>query len=200
MMRKLIDIVEDAGAGLRRFHHSPKKLAQRLGAGDYDVGVSRKPDGFWWAFGSTWKDFLDGGGFAHKKLGRHRYAVDLGAANARVLALRDWQDILDFTVRFGTTYADGPEKFHRQRPGTRDRYDPEQDEHLRTINVCMVPAIDWRKAREEFDGIEIPGFRKGDPSRPRVEWLDTDWDVPSGCAWNVGAIRQAPAPLPKEGA
>ena len=50
--------------------------------------------------------------------------------------------------------------------------------------------MDWAAvARAGYDGVEIRlpmGHERGD--RPYMEWLDRDWDLVSGCAWNCERI------------
>lgn len=78
--------------------------------------------------------------------------------------------------------------------GDRQTYDPAQDAYLSKTNAsARVPMIDWIAVEADCDGLEIaPSLFRC--QRPSIDWLDIDWDVPSGCVWRVADVS-ATGPL-----
>ncbi|MFG6080533.1 hypothetical protein ACEUZ9_001137 [Paracoccus litorisediminis] len=50
--------------------------------------------------------------------------------------------------------------------------------------------MNWPAVALEWDGIEIllPMGREAG-NRTKIEWLDIDWAMTSGCAWRVSGIE-----------
>lgn len=180
-------------ADIIRIHTSRTKIRKFEDTTYILQGIGRKPNGFWWADRDTWQKFTQINAGLIKGLPRNKgkkfeyysYQVEIDRNECRLLQLTTWDAILEFTVHYGATLAPYGQFFWQIDPS---QYDPDQDDMLKKNNVCRVPAIRWSKVMQDYDAIEIPNYQKNDPSRPRVEWLDIDWDVPSGCAWRLKGI------------
>lgn len=176
-----------------RVHSSTKEILLDSGLQDrrhtMSNGLWRKPTGFWWSFGSMWPDLVTSGRSKAAKtrgVGGFHYVVEI-ADTTRILRLASWEQLLDFTETYGSPMPWG-RGFHWQTKDSRDSYDASQDDVLISGGHCRVPLIDWTSVEREWDGIELEP-ELFSVSRPRMEWLDIDWDVPSGCAWRVHDLR-----------
>jgi hypothetical protein len=152
------------------------------------AAFNRKPQGLWWAEEYTWVDLLGDGaapGLNGRQAGAYNYQVDL-KPGFRLLQLTDVEALLDFSREYGQPMPHAQEGFFWQRPGTRDRYDPGQDPKMPERARAFL--IDWPAVARRWDGIEIPDLLDDTP-RPRIDWLDTDWGVGSGCAWRTERLE-----------
>jgi hypothetical protein len=150
-----------------RLHHS-SKLVGLLHDVQQSEPQTRKPRGLWWGLGTGWLDHVA----AHpvdRSLRRfqRRPCVQevLLRPGANILRLSNVDEIAAFTATFGR-----PVPFTERAQAPRDR------------------CIAWSEVARGFDGIEIVDLCIG--RRPRLEWLDVDWCVPSGCVWNATAISE----------
>lgn len=173
-----------------RLHNSPRPVAAVRGAIGQPVG--RKPAGFWWADGSAWTDFVERTAPDRRKVGGFDYVVEL-TEDARIAQLEGWQDIVGFTEAYA---APVNERGFFWLTGDRNSYEVARDPDVERKGHCRVGQIDWRKVAEDYDGIEVVGYAPGAMAfegrpgvRPRVEWLDIDWAVSSGCVWRPEAVR-----------
>jgi hypothetical protein len=168
-----------------RIHHAIHPI-DHLQSRIYSQKPGRKPNGFWWSIDKAWASFVRDRQPKGKILGAFTYRITL-PPNLQILKLTDWQSLLDFTIRFGTTPA--PNGAFFWQTGDISKYDPNQDKYLHTPRKhCRVTMIDWTAVAAEYDGIELPEYTKDDTSRPRIDWLDIDWDVPSGCVWRTAGV------------
>lgn len=157
----------------------------------------RKPCGLWWAEADAWSDLIRAGQLRSVKglqVGPHDYEV-LPEKDFRLLTLSSFDDVMDISRRFAQPMPHAERGFFWQS-GDRQRYDPDQDEDLQRHGRSRAFLMDWTAVSREWDGIEIAmpvGGMRG--NRPFVEWLDTDWDIPSGCAWRTEdlEVRLLPA-------
>jgi hypothetical protein len=148
----------------------------------------RKPHGLWWSQADVWKDLVLEGrsaGLGGRQVGAHDYEVHL-QPEFRLLVLESLDDLMDFSCQYGQPMPHAAEGFFWQKPGTRDRYDPKQDPAMPERARAFL--IDWPEVSRQWDGIEIPDLLL-DRDRPRIDWLDTDWGVASGCAWHTKALE-----------
>lgn len=131
----------------------------------------RKPNGLWWAFGTDWHDYASNKKPRGAYVNGPGYAVEI-LAGAKILTLGSVQDIDDFTIKYGRPHA-------YARPGApADR------------------CIDWASVAQNYDGIEISALLRD--QRDRLEWLDIDWSVASGCAWRPDScVRLTPMTAPE---
>ncbi len=177
-----------------RIHNSAKIIDGLKDAAQ--EGFKRKPRGLWWADEDTWVDLLVEGaapGLNGRQAGAYSYQVDL-KPGFRLLQMTDAEALLDFSRMYGQPMPHARKGFFWQRPGTRDRYDPDQDPKM--PGRARAFLIDWPEVARRWDGIEIPDLLS-ETSRPRMDWLDTDWGVGSGCAWRteyleISLIEPAP--------
>lgn len=149
----------------------------------------RKPVGLWWGFDQGWHELVGQGrtrAAQGRALGAHDYEVHLGAG-FNMLSLTSAEDVLEFSRRFGQPMPHAADGFFWQRPGTRDRYDPDQDPEMPRRARAFL--IDWPEVARTWDGIEITCLGRDRGTRPEVEWLDIDWDIPSGCAWRTDHLE-----------
>ena len=179
-----------------RIHNTHRPMGQLPDA--RPPAFLRKPTGLWWSEGTAWRDLLIstplGQGHTGRKPGAHDYEVILGD-RFRLLQLESWDQIRDFSVAYGQPMPHAANGFFWQT-GDQRRYDPAQDSELPRRSRCFL--IDWPAVTREWDGIEIVNYGAGKATRPRVEWLDIDWAISSGCAWrtkHVEVREVAPAPL-----
>ncbi len=177
------EILRESGSVPYRVHSSKKPIIINHKM-RYLQQYGRKPNGFWWSDTNSWDDFIITKKPKGKQLENYRYHVHIDR-RCHLIQLIDWASILNFTVRYGITLASQGQFFWQN--GDQTKYDPAQDEFLSKNNCCRVSAIDWQRVAQNYDGIEIPTYSKHD-DRPYVEWLDIDWDVPSGCAWNLNGV------------
>lgn len=184
-MRGLMAIVESADAERIRIHNAVRSLTSFARSRTYPQQNGRKPNGFWWAFDQDWHAYVQAEKPKGKKIGPSNYRVEIDPAICHLIRLITWDDILAFTIEFGTTPAPG-HRFYWQS-GDQLHYDPAQDDQLIKLNICRVNQIAWAKVAEQYDGIELPYYNRAD--RPYVEWLDIDWSVASGCAWKLDGMR-----------
>lgn len=172
-----------------RIHNTIKPIA-----GLHDVeqkSFERKPRGLWWAEDDHWRALVADGsapGLIGRRVGGHDYGVHL-QAGFQLLVLKSVADLLDFSREYGQPMPHAQEGFFWQRPGTRERYDPDQDPKMPSRARAFL--IDWPAVARRWDGIEIPDLLS-ETSRPRIDWLDTDWGVGSGCAWRTENLEVSP--------
>ena len=154
------------------------------------IAFTRKPAGLWWSSGSAWTDLLSGGtspATGGRQAGAHDHEVILGPA-FRLLTIATIEDALVLSRRHAQPMPHARDGFFWQ-VGDRSRYDPGQDDELASHGRARAFLMDWPAIAEDFDGIEITmpvGGARGD--RVAIEWLDTDWDILSGCAWRTSEI------------
>lgn len=152
-------------------------------------GCARKPDGLWWSEGDTWRDHVSAGRAAGVRApGRQAFEVTL-RDGFRLLRIDSFAAVMELSRRFARPLPHAPQGFFWQK-GDRFRYDPDQDEDLVRRGHARAFMVDWGALTHEWDGVEVGipvGPARGD--RPFVEWLDIDWDIPSGCAWRVDQVR-----------
>ena len=147
-----------------------------------DQQASRKPDGLWWAEGGDWRDCVRNGRAEGRRADAPCLCYAVETERAGILRLSEWGGVLAFTARHGT--------------GNFGQALPVLERLARPISVAgrdriMVPAIAWPEVQALHDGIEVSPEVMDDPSRPWLQWLDTDWAVASGCAWRTSGIRVA---------
>ncbi len=181
---KWSEIMETAMLTEVRIHNAIRPISS-LSQHIYHQNDGRKPNGFWWSIDKDWHSFVRTKHPKGKSVGSYNYEVNL-PPTIKMVTLTDWNSILQFTISFGVSLASSGRLFWQK--GDQTTYDPAQDEDLAKINRCRVPAVDWSKVAASYDAIELPNYKKNDPNRPTVEWLDIDWDVPSGCAWNLTGV------------
>lgn len=158
-----------------------KPVAQR--------SFERKPRGLWWGIGRDWHAAVSGGrtrALREKSVGTYDYRVEL-PDDFNLLQLSGWADLRGFSEDFGQPMPHAAEGFFWQRPETRWRYDADQDPQM--PHCARAFLIDWPKVARLWDGIEVLDLGAGRTDRPKIEWLDIDWDIASGCAWNVEKLR-----------
>lgn len=118
-----------------------------------------KPDGFWYAFGDSWKYFAElNMGEKYYDALQHAYKVYVD--NSKIISIRDQYMLDDFNREFNVE--------------TDDRFMPYE--------------IDWAKVSQRYSGFEIPCYYEiDDRNITRNRWLSL-WDVPSGVIWNPNAV------------
>ena len=155
---------------------------------------SRKPAGLWWSDGSAWRDLLTAdertGALrnSRRRPGKYDYEVVLGD-RFRLLTISTPEDALLLSRDFAQPAIGSANGFWWQT-GDLTRYDPDQDDSIRNSGHARAFTIDWSGVAALWDGIEIRmpvGKHRGD--RVMIEWLDLDWDIPSGCAWRTTDVR-----------
>jgi GNAT superfamily N-acetyltransferase len=147
---------------------------------------ARKPSGLWWANGNSWTDLVASNprrsaAVGRKAVGDHSYEVHLGE-ELRLLRLESFDDLVDFSIRFAQPMPHAAEGFFWQS-GNKWRYDPSQDPEMPKRMRAFL--INWPEVAKLYDGIEIASYEANRAGRPEIDWLDIDWDVSSGCAWNT---------------
>jgi hypothetical protein len=158
----------------------------------------RKPEGLWWSPDNAWRSLVEEGvspGLYGRQIGAYDYAVTLND-EFRLLVLETAGDLMDFSREFGQPMPHAKEGFFWQKPGTRSHYDPDQDPKMPERARAFL--INWPEVARRWDGIEIPDLLTH-VDRPQIDWLDTDWGVASGCAWNpehleIALIEHTPGP------
>lgn len=193
-MRRLMEAVQPLGETIQRIHVAKRPLGHRLERVSYPQRIGRKPNGFWWAIGTSWMDFARSSGTqgARARSTGVPYQVMI-TDTTTIVRLTEWDSILAFTIAYGCTYA--PKGVFFWQTGDQTQYDPRQDEQLARTNHCRVPAIRWDRVALDYDGIELPEYRRPHGERPSIEWLDNDWDVAGGCAWRLEGIGIEPLKL-----
>ena len=147
----------------------------------------RKPNGLWWADGDAWRDLVAAGtaaGLNGRQPGGFDYEVTIGPG-FRMLTVETFDEVMDLSRRFAQPMPHAADGFFWQL-GDRWSYDPRQDDAIAERGFSRAFLMNWSAVAREWDGIEIllpVGPSRSD--RPFVAWLDTDWGLPSGCAWNV---------------
>lgn len=145
--------------------HYARAVVSTASLRDVDQGsmALRKPNGLWWAFGTDWHDHATNKKPKGAYVEGPSYAVKI-LDGAKLLVLDSAAEIAAFTEKFGRRLS------YATPTSPADR------------------CVDWAAVSEEYDGIEIRALRKDE--RKRLEWLDIDWDVASGCAWRPAAVLQ----------
>jgi hypothetical protein len=175
---------------MERIHNTSKKIKCIQNRTRCQFAGTNKPDGFWWADNSEWKDFVSvrrpgetmkEAGLSGRKVGAFDYLVELDQ-ECRIVTLDDQDSILDFTTRYGMPPPWSFEGFHWQN-GDKNIYDPLQERYL-SKNICSVVCINWIAVSQHFDGIEILDYKTLKNNRTYFQWLDRDWEVSGGCVWN----------------
>lgn len=125
----------------------------------------RKPRGLWYAFDNSWAQHVQ----EHKHLKAFKSRV-LGAHNFEVTVLDESKiliiDSLESMLQFANDFAKPLPWANEGAPG----------------NQCVF----WADVAKRWAGIEIREFYTA--SRVHMPWLDTDWDVPSGCIWAPAGV------------
>lgn len=176
-----------------RIHNSRKPIEQLVSRPL--LAFQRKPAGLWWSQDTDWRDLVEGAATAaarKRTIGDHFYEVVLDPS-FRLLRLDSMDDLLEFSRGYAQPMPHAPEGFFWQT-GDRQHYDPAQDDQIGRGRLRAF-LVDWPAVSKEWDGIEVAipvGANRGD--RPFVEWLDRDWDIPSGCAWRVDRLEIFPRP------
>jgi hypothetical protein len=175
--------------------HNSRRPVTSLQERRPQMPFTRKPNGLWWSNGTAWTDLVANNprrsaAVRRKAVGEHSYEVHLGD-EFRLLRLESFDDLLDFSVSFAQPMPHAAEGFFWQK-GDKWRYDPAQDTEMpRQMRAFM---INWPEVAKIYDGIEIVNYEANRAGRPHIDWLDIDWDVSSGCAWNTKHLDLTPAP------
>ena len=121
--------------------------------------LHKKPNGFWYAFGNEWTDYVNsvGGGFESQY--NWYYKVDVNSCKLR--KLNSEKDIIEFTKEY-------------------TKFDGTKESEFHTF------FVDWSIVAKDYDGIEVFPFPK--KLMPEAKWLK-DWDVSSGCIWNTNKVK-----------
>lgn len=61
-------------------------------------------------------------------------------------------------------------------------------EEYRVTWAAGIPAIDWSRVAQEWDGIVIAPYIWSMRLNPQTSWY-YGWDCASGCIWNLDAIK-----------
>jgi hypothetical protein len=125
---------------------------------------------------------VDDGKAGKRRTQPFNYVVEV-EFDAKVASLDDWQSIREFTAEYGS-----PPQWASQAMAFSATERLDSPQKLGGRLYVNVPCIDWRRVAATYDGIEIGISAFADPSRPRLEWLDVDWGVPSGCAWRMDRV------------
>lgn len=182
---RYLEIINEIANSPQRTHTCATAI--RLDRMLYQQRPTRKPNGFWWACDTGWAQKHNDPKWVkkHNRKPMFIYNVTIDQSVCHLVQLHDWPSILAFTIKYGTTPAPNGEFFWQT--GDRSRYDPDQDEGLKMRHQCRVTMIKWDAVALDYDGIELPDYQKP-TDRPYVDWLDIDWEVPSGCAWRLNGI------------
>lgn len=178
-----------------RIHNTTRPLPEQLRNVPQHLAWSRKPAGLWWSDGAAWKNLVAEGStiaLLGKEVGEFDYRITL-PEDMRLLVIDDFDAVVRVSRDFGRPMPHASRGFFWQR-GDTSRYDPDQDWPLIRGDRGRAFLIDWAAvARAGYEGVEVRipvGPDRGD--RPSMEWLDLDWDLPSGCAWSCDRIIAEP--------
>lgn len=174
-----------------RIHNAERQLPSSLHNVPQHRAWSRKPEGLWWSDGAAWRELVERAptiALMGRDPGEFDYRL-VFPEDIRLLVIDDFDAVLRASRDFGRPMPHAADGFFWQE-GDTTRYDPDQDRDLQRKGRGRAYLMDWAAvARAGYDGVEIRmpvGKERGD--RPAMEWLDRDWDLASGCAWNCERI------------
>lgn len=127
-----------------------------------------KPTGFWYQIGREWERLAET--TLTYKLGNRLVVVEVN--HTRLIHLRNREDILKFSRKYTTDGCGGlvgflDHSWDWERPGGEDGF-----YGLR----IYLDLIDWLLVAKDYAGVELRLPVAG-------------WDVPSGCVWDLSAVR-----------
>lgn len=141
--------------------------------------ITMKPEGFWVSDENAdmgWKEWCVGQGFRTNRL-TCVHDVTL-AADARIVYLRNEQDILGFTEAFAV-------KDHLNNMLAKGGYRPPDHGDYYDGNGMFM---DWPKVAQLYQGIVITPYIWRCRMAMNTFWY-YPWDCASGCIWDVSAIQ-----------
>ena len=146
-------------SGKLRIHYSREPVDQIKDKTDLNQ-ADAKPKGFWYGFGREWINYVETDHELSHKRGKYIYFVKVHNLK-RVLQLNGLVDIFNFTKQYSDKW--------------RGQY----------------WLINWPKVTKHYAGIEINPHSTAAQHYARnsreLEWY-RDWDVASGCMWDVSNI------------
>ena len=129
---------------------------------------ARKPSGLWYGFQDNWINRFNNS----EELVGYLYDINI-IDKSKILSLNTDNDILIFYKKYQLKYEDLSDMF---------KFMPSQ-----FLEMFLNKSINWIKVANDYDGIEITYKNFKFPTKEYNQWC-FDWDICSGCIWNVSNI------------
>ena len=152
----------------------------------------RKPSGFWYAQKDTWFNRISFESENYYPYNGYIYEVTIN----KKVTLHEMID--PDSVLVLTNLSEMREFYQKYRQRYTDLHEPYNNDVLIKPNTYLFlsrGSINWIKVSKDYGGIEIPGarFQDKEDSNKNINYFDQDnwfynWDVPSGCIWNIKCV------------